>query len=383
MTQELITPAPALGTRLRIDDATVLVIGQPLDVAKSQPDAANALVHRTGNTLVLVDTGVTTAFRDALLRAVDEVGPWTELVLITTHGHTDHVGNNDIADELGRRPGVRVRHVVPAAELAQMRDPLTYWTTAFARVTGVAPMPVPPQLAAVKTVSMFRPFRPFSARTSALEDLTRERIEIGSQSFTGWTFAGGAVAVLPSQGHCAGHVVVYLRDIRLLHLSDEANGPCAVMPDADQFKLGAVQRAARRMIADGAVDVLTDGHTFRVFDAAAAGPRLDELLSAADRLTEHVRRAVGDADTVDPAPFAREFEAAYTDLGVGGANPSALFLGMMAAKALTDRGFRRSGGRWRRSVSRPRTAGLKVAGAAALGLAALVPWLLRGRNRAR
>ncbi|MFF4427289.1 hypothetical protein ACFY04_42325 [Streptomyces sp. NPDC001549] len=49
----------ALGDLIEIDDRTVLVLGQELDLAHDQPDVANALVHRAGDTLMLVDTGVT------------------------------------------------------------------------------------------------------------------------------------------------------------------------------------------------------------------------------------------------------------------------------------------------------------------------------------
>jgi hypothetical protein len=43
---------PALGDVLEIDDRTVLVFGQALDVAHDKPDAANALAHRAGSTPV-------------------------------------------------------------------------------------------------------------------------------------------------------------------------------------------------------------------------------------------------------------------------------------------------------------------------------------------
>jgi hypothetical protein len=43
---------PPLGDGLELDDRTVLVFGQELDIAHDQPDVANvALVHRTGDTL--------------------------------------------------------------------------------------------------------------------------------------------------------------------------------------------------------------------------------------------------------------------------------------------------------------------------------------------
>ena len=92
----------ALGDIVEIDDRTVLVLGQPLVFDKGQPDVANALLHRVDDTLFLVDTGVTEAFRKALITAVDRVGPWRRLVLLTTHGHVDHVGNNDLIDQLAR-----------------------------------------------------------------------------------------------------------------------------------------------------------------------------------------------------------------------------------------------------------------------------------------
>jgi hypothetical protein len=63
-----------LGELLEIDGRTVLVLGQELDFAADQPDVANALVHRVGDTLVVVDTGVTTAFRAALKTSHGEVG---------------------------------------------------------------------------------------------------------------------------------------------------------------------------------------------------------------------------------------------------------------------------------------------------------------------
>lgn len=67
----------ALGDIIDIDDHTVLVIGQELDMAKGQPDVGNALLHRVDDTLFLVDTGVTAAFRSALTEAIDRVARGT------------------------------------------------------------------------------------------------------------------------------------------------------------------------------------------------------------------------------------------------------------------------------------------------------------------
>ena len=60
------TPASSLGQVHRIDEQTLLVQRQELNIDAKQPDVANAVFHRTGDTVVIVDTGVTEAFRKAL-----------------------------------------------------------------------------------------------------------------------------------------------------------------------------------------------------------------------------------------------------------------------------------------------------------------------------
>lgn len=223
----------AVGEVVSIDDRTVLVLGQELDVAANQPDIANVLLHRVDRTLFMIDTGVTAGFRRALTAAVNRVGPWDHLVVLITHGHPDHVGNNDLADELARERGIDAQVLVPAGDVAQLRDPQAYWKTSLDRLPGLAPLPVAPGLAALKISSLFQPYRPFSEHTRTYEQTPPQAITIGPRRFVGWTFADGAVAVIPSQGHSTGHVVVYLRDAHLLHMGDEMNGPCPIGHDAD------------------------------------------------------------------------------------------------------------------------------------------------------
>ena len=146
----------ALGDIVEIDGRTVLVLGQELDIDKGRPDAGNALLHRVEDTLFLVDTGVTKEFRDALTRAIERVGPWQKLVLLTTHGHVDHIGNNDLPDEWAATRDITVEHYVPAYDVPQMVDPQRYWKATFDRVVGVTPLPAPPSLVANTVVSLFQ-----------------------------------------------------------------------------------------------------------------------------------------------------------------------------------------------------------------------------------
>ncbi|MDD7967667.1 hypothetical protein [Actinomycetospora lemnae] len=78
---EIHTPArTGLGDVVAVDERTRLVLGQELDVAYEQPDVGHALVHRAGDTLVLVDTGAghepvdPHRFVDDLTRRIGEIG---------------------------------------------------------------------------------------------------------------------------------------------------------------------------------------------------------------------------------------------------------------------------------------------------------------------
>ncbi len=203
-------PYTGLGKVQRVDDRTVLVLGQELNVEAKQPDVANALVHRTGDTIVIVDTGVTEPFRDALRAAVNQSGDGEvkRLLLLTTHGHTDHVGNNDLVDEIASERGIPAEHFVPARDVGQMLDPVDYWTRAFSNIVDLTPMPAPADLSAAFVVSLFQPLRPFGATTRTYEELPMQRLQLGPFPINGWSFADASVSVVRSQGHCAGHVIV-------------------------------------------------------------------------------------------------------------------------------------------------------------------------------
>ncbi|KPI33666.1 beta-lactamase domain protein [Actinobacteria bacterium OV450] len=326
----------ALGDLIEIDDRTVLVLGQELDVEHGRPDVANALVHRVADTVVFVDTGVTTVFRAAVRAAADRVGPWSRALLLTTHGHVDHVGNNDLADELG----VPVEHYVPARDVDQMRDPQAYWVRAFDGIAALGALPAPPAPAARKLMSLFHPMRPFGATTRTYEELPLERVRIGSVRFTGWTFADGAVRVLRSQGHCAGHVIVYLSDCGVLHLSDEGNGACGAMADADQLKIQSVLGAVARLFEEEQAALLTDGHTFALRRGSEAVSFLDGLVDQATALQTAALRLTGQSGQVRPGAFAPQYAEAFAAMGAGGANPNAMFAAMMAVNQLRELGLR-------------------------------------------
>ncbi len=377
-------PDSPLGRIQRIDERTVLVLGQELNVDAQQPDVANALVHRAGDTIVIVDTGVTTAFRSALKVAVNDFGDARRLLLLTTHGHTDHVGNNDLVDEIAAERGITAEHFVPARDVGQMVDPVDYWTRAFDPIVDLTPFPAPADLSAAFVVSLFQPLRPFGATTRTYEELPMQRLRLGPFTTNGWSFADGAVNVVRSQGHCAGHVVVYLPDSRLLHLGDEDNGPCGSMPDADQVKVQSIFTLAASLIDAGAVETVTDGHG-SVRRGAAAREFLDDLLERANALQSLALDTRSGAETVDGPDFLERLTAKLRGPDGDHAAPNPVFTAMIAVNELEQAGLvrRKRDTRWERpALTDPEPVTGKPQGLAVVPAAAeMLRWKLHRRPR--
>jgi len=233
-----------------------------------------------------------------------------------------------------------VRHLVPCRDLAQMRDPVGYWTAYLQRVAGMLPDSDNAAEGAARLLSIFRPLNALGTTTRVFEEAPLEQLRIGPLRLSGWSFSDGAVNVVRTQGHCAGQVVVHLRDSNLLHMSDETNAPCRAMHDSDQLKILTALSQAATLLESGAVDVLTEGHLFRLNRGEAALARVEAILDQAETLDQRVHDALPAArEPVDPVSFQESFAGAYSSLGVDGANMNAMFAAGMALNVLTDLGM--------------------------------------------
>lgn len=323
-------------------------------MAARQPDVCNVIVHRTGDLLVIVDSGVTSTIRDAIRSAAEDLAPWSKILLLTTHGHVDHVGNNDIVKDLGAELNPSdVRHFVSVHDVDQYHDDgLSYWTTSLARISGLVPGFEDPAAAARGLISMFQPFVPITEITRTYEELPLEHLRIGSQHMSGWSFGDGAVQVIRTRGHCAGQVIVHLPEARLLHLSDEPNGPCGAMHDANQMNIFAAAAQALTLVETGGVDFVTEGHAFDVFDRPTAARRLTALLDQASALDGAAQELL--TDEIDDLPaFVEAFVARAQQIGVAGANPNPMFFTMMAIAKLRELGLVAKGEGSQQTWSRP------------------------------
>jgi glyoxylase-like metal-dependent hydrolase (beta-lactamase superfamily II) len=166
------------------------------------------------------------------------------------------------------------------------------------------------------------------------------RLDIGLPGALGWSFADGAVQVMASQGHCAGHVIVHLRASGVLHVGDELNGPCATMPDADSLKTNSTWNLIANLLETPGVDVLTDGHSTAPHDRRRALHRLDTCRDRHLELHNRTRQLLDDG-SAEPnlATVLARYADALTALGVSGPNDNAWFTAMRAVRSLISAGL--------------------------------------------
>jgi glyoxylase-like metal-dependent hydrolase (beta-lactamase superfamily II) len=167
-----------------------------------------------------------------------------------------------------------------------------------------------------------------------------QRLDLGPLPVNGWSFADGAVSVIRSQGHCAGHVIVYLRDSRLLHLGDEDNGPFGSMPDADQVKVQSAFGLAASLIDSGSVQTITDGHG-SVHRDAEARASLDDLLDQAVSLQSLSLPARSGTEPVDGHAFLDRLTDDLKKRSDDHVAPNPVFTAMIAVNELDEAGLTR------------------------------------------
>ncbi len=266
-----------LGDVVEIAPDARLIAGIARDMRKNIPNIANAVMYRVDSTLVVIDNGATVAFREYLAKAADQLRPFNKAILIITHGHCDHTGNNDWIDTLG----------VPATAYMSNSDHSMMWNQAETYaplIDAVGPFVPGLPSGEVFAQAVLAPFGELNLRTNSLtyfESLDMEEIEIGGTYWNGWRLLGGKVIALQTMGHTKGHVAVYLPAIKHLHFADETTGYYQAIPNGTpQANLLSLKRALSAFKA-GAITSLTDGHTFRLYTGEQAISYLEGIVSAA------------------------------------------------------------------------------------------------------
>jgi glyoxylase-like metal-dependent hydrolase (beta-lactamase superfamily II) len=279
-----------LGDVVELSEGLWLVEGEMPEDNDRLPDIANAVVYRRDDRLYVLDTGVGPLMRASLLRLLRENGPVREFTLLNSHGHIDHVCNNDlihtVSAEVKRHyisePGMALldaptyfaRHY---DRLSEYYDPLAGFRADRLRssrarlkyrasplIRDVMTPLVGSEGAYRKIASLglrkFGPVRSSKETIRFFETLHRRELVLGGSRWTGWVLGDDDVWVLEDRGHSPDHVFFYLPELRFLHAGDSTYDIFTIWPDTDGNVIRAAVAKCASMVRAGEVSVLADGH---------------------------------------------------------------------------------------------------------------------------
>jgi glyoxylase-like metal-dependent hydrolase (beta-lactamase superfamily II) len=297
-------------------------------------DVPSIVVYRTAKTLYVLDTGVGPEQRAALEAQIAALGEGTEeIVLVNSHGHFDHLGNNDL---LQKSSISRKRHLIPKdsapdqdirAELYEMygrgKDYFSYIdglplpadkisgllkTLGAASISPATLENLGSELHSSGILPAFNQFMPsivvdillatYPAVFPSVETMTflediapPQQIELAGAQWNGWTLGSSApeVYVLQSGGHSKGGVVFYIPEHKFLMLADETTA-VPIWPDTDPRRVVDTAHKALLMLDNGALQWLCAGHFPMVpsNDTSKVRASLQRILSQSTEFSETV-----------------------------------------------------------------------------------------------
>ncbi|MEO0996030.1 MAG: MBL fold metallo-hydrolase [Pseudomonadota bacterium] len=273
---------PIPGEVLSIVDRTLMIVGTPLNFTEGRADAGNIVLHADGEHLYIIDSGAMDHYRPIILDAAESLRPFSHVVLINTHNHIDHNGNNDVIFAI---PADSHRHLMSANAIESLRDQAGYFAKSAMKAAPYAPVlgeyldrSVGDPAYWEKALQMFDPMRTSIETAVPLEHMPMEVIQRGGHQEVGWQI-DGVLDVLPTRGHTAGSVVLYIPEVKLLVLGDEGNRAFHAWHDANNLNALLGFRRYVAMVDAGLVDVFVDGH----------GPG---ILRGEDRIRAHLQRYI-------------------------------------------------------------------------------------------
>ncbi|HEX9133233.1 MAG TPA: MBL fold metallo-hydrolase [Ktedonobacteraceae bacterium] len=253
-------------------------------------DVPNTLVYRAGDRLYLMDSGMGSTMRAAILRVLREVGPVQSFTLLNSHAHADHVGNNDLIHLVEAR---QTHHYLSEVGLARL-DARSYFTDQFSRLSalydpatgyqarrllwrsvGVVRDLVAAFVGERRALELFfalylRKLQFQLLRTSRetiqpYETLPRQKLLLGGVPWTGWSFGEDEVWVLEARGHTPDEVLFYLPEHQVLYTGDLTFPLFPTFPDSNGAVTQEMLRKCRAMVSAGAIRLLIDGHHQQVY----------------------------------------------------------------------------------------------------------------------
>ncbi|MCE2993302.1 MAG: MBL fold metallo-hydrolase [Alphaproteobacteria bacterium] len=261
---------------IEIQKNLFFIVGRHLNVAKSEADVANSIIYKKSDALYIIDTGVTLEFRELLLNQCKSLKPYNKIILINSHGHADHTANNVILESLEAE---QKYHYISTHDLEMMKDNLTFFTYSFDKITPLTNLFTNAHDKVSNLLKLFQPIEFNTSYVQTLEALPTCDLDINNIHWSGWNI-DDAIYICRSQGHSAGHVVIYFPEEQHMHLADETTGYCNLFHDCDHLKSVETQTKTLSMLKNNSIKTLTDGHTFKVHDKKDGIAFLSNLIEA-------------------------------------------------------------------------------------------------------
>jgi glyoxylase-like metal-dependent hydrolase (beta-lactamase superfamily II) len=256
-----------------------------------------------------MDSGAGPVIGTSILKVMQEAGQLQTFTLLNSHGHADHVGNNDV---INLAQAKERHHYISNAGL-RLLDPVPYFTDLFLRLSTYYDPLAAYQTDRLKwqflklirdTVTLFagekaaitaiwsiyiknfEPFHPSRQTMEFYESLPLQTITIGGVQWTGWVLGASDVWILEERGHTSDEVLFYLPEHKLLFTADLTFPMFPTFPDTNGKLTREMLQRCHNMAAAGAISLLINSH----FLSPAVYRGQEEAVSFLETiLTEHDR----------------------------------------------------------------------------------------------
>ncbi len=266
-----------LGDHIRVIEGRELILNK-------QGDVAQIVLHCRDGILTIIDSGAYPEDRKAVLTAAAELGEFSRVVLINSHGHVDHVGNNDVIHEL---QAAEVEHYISAKDYPNLRDQAGFFVSLMEEASRFLDMGSPAQVVA-RLMALFPELRTNKDRAALLEDhFPLVTHGIGGLSFQ--AFSVHNVLVIPTQGHTIGHVCCFFPEDRFFYGADEFIGAVAPWGDSNPENQLAACRLVIGLIQSGAVTHAARGHHWGIADGGTFAQALQAIIETTEQWNRNVR----------------------------------------------------------------------------------------------
>ncbi len=324
-----------LGDVVQLADNLWFIHGEMPKDASKEPDWCNVVIYRSANRLYLIDSGGGSAIRSSIQGILSEVGEVESFTLINSHGHLDHICNNDVVSSASAD---RKRHLLRREAIefvksdfsAYMADQFDYLDTYFDPFSGYQKNRCLYRAAGLLRDGLgnfvgrkrvlkwlfniqFNKFKPVNDSRETMEPLQAlpsEQLRFVEVCWTGWTLGEDDLYVFEAAGHAAGDVLVYIPEHRMLCMGDVTFPLFPTFPDGDRERILECPHKSLAMVRNGSVRLLADGHGDRCYcGQAEVEGVLDLVIGDHQAYVQILRKIFESADGLTPADAYRAFKS--------------------------------------------------------------------------